>query len=72
MLVNKYRLEIQVKKVRKVRNINNIPMEGSRPLECRAAQNKLYSIFKEYYLYVQTIRGRLMYYFKLGQISRSE
>jgi hypothetical protein len=33
MLVNEYRLEIQFKKVRKVRNINNIPMVESRPLE---------------------------------------
>jgi hypothetical protein len=32
-LVREYRLEIQFKKVRKVRNIN-IPMVGSRPLEC--------------------------------------
>ena len=73
MLVNEYRLEIQFKKVRKVRNINNIPMAGSRPLECRPAQNVWaertlqHLKFKEYYLYVQTIRGRLMYYFKLGQ-----
>ena len=29
MLINEYRLEIQFKKVRKVRNINNIPMVGS-------------------------------------------
>jgi hypothetical protein len=28
MLVNEYRLEIQFKKVRKVRNINNIPIVG--------------------------------------------
>jgi hypothetical protein len=33
MLLNEYRLEIQFKKVWKVRNINNIPMVGSRPLE---------------------------------------
>jgi hypothetical protein len=39
MLVNEYRLEIQFKKIRKVRNINNIPMIGSRPLECRPAHN---------------------------------
>jgi hypothetical protein len=32
MLVNEYRLEIQFKKVQKVRNINNIPMVGSRPI----------------------------------------
>ena len=35
ILVNEYRQEIQFKKVQKVRNINNIPMVGSRPLECR-------------------------------------
>ena len=35
MLANEYRLEIQFKKVGKVRNINNNPMVGSRPLECR-------------------------------------
>ena len=29
MLINEYRLEIQFKKVRKVRNINNIPMVGN-------------------------------------------
>ena len=34
MLVNEYRLEIQFKKVQKIRNINNIPTVGSRPLEC--------------------------------------
>jgi hypothetical protein len=39
MLVNLYRLEIQFKKVRKVRNINNILMVGYRPLECRPAKN---------------------------------
>jgi hypothetical protein len=38
MLVNEYRLEIQFKKVQKIRNINNIPMVGSRPLECKHAQ----------------------------------
>jgi hypothetical protein len=38
MVVNEYRLEIQFKKVRKMRNINDIPVE-SRPLECRPAQN---------------------------------
>jgi hypothetical protein len=32
MLVNEYRLKIQIKKVRNVRNINNIPMVDSRPL----------------------------------------
>jgi hypothetical protein len=32
MLVNEYRLKIQFKKVRNVRNINNIPMVDSRPL----------------------------------------
>jgi hypothetical protein len=40
MVVNKYRLEIQFKKVWKMRNINNIPMVESRPLECRPAQNE--------------------------------
>jgi hypothetical protein len=39
MLVNEYRLKIQFKKVRNVRNINNIPMVGSRPLDFRPAQN---------------------------------
>jgi hypothetical protein len=39
MLVNEYRQEIQFKKVRKVRNINNIPMVGFGPMECRPAQN---------------------------------
>jgi hypothetical protein len=39
MLVNEYRLEIQFKKVQKIRNINNIPTVGSRPLECKPAQN---------------------------------
>ena len=39
MLVNQYGLEIQFKKVRNVRNIHNIPVVGSRPLECRSAQN---------------------------------
>jgi hypothetical protein len=38
MLVNEYRLKIQFKKVRKVRNINSILMVGSRPLECRPAE----------------------------------
>jgi hypothetical protein len=46
MLVNEYRLEIQFKKVQKIRNINNIPMVGSRPTH---AQNGLYSIFKVKY-----------------------
>jgi hypothetical protein len=39
MLANEYRLEIQFKKVQKIRNINNIPTVGSRPLECKPAQN---------------------------------
>jgi hypothetical protein len=39
MLENEYRLEIQFKKVQKIRNINNIPTVGSRPLECKPAQN---------------------------------
>ena len=39
MFVNEYRLDIQFKKVRKVQNINNIPMVGSRPLECRPAEH---------------------------------
>jgi hypothetical protein len=39
MLVNEYRLEIRFKKVQKIRNINNIPTVGSRPLECKPAQN---------------------------------
>jgi hypothetical protein len=39
MLVNEYRLEIQFKKVQKIRNINNIPTVGFRPLECEPAQN---------------------------------
>jgi hypothetical protein len=47
MLVNEYRLEIQFKKVRKVRNIINIPMVGSRPLECRPVQNGLYMVFNQ-------------------------
>jgi hypothetical protein len=36
MLVNEYtcKLEFQLKKVHKMRNIVNIPMVGSRPLEC--------------------------------------
>ena len=49
MLVNEYRLEVQLKKVQKVRNINNIPMVGSSvgsgPLECRPALNGLYMVF---------------------------
>ena len=39
MLVNEYRLKIKFKKVRNVRNINNVPMVGSRPLDFRPAQN---------------------------------
>jgi hypothetical protein len=39
MLVNEYRLEIQFKKVQKIRNINNIPTVGSRSLECKPAQS---------------------------------
>ena len=39
MLVNEYRLKIQFKKGRKMGNTNNIPMVGSRPLECMSAQN---------------------------------
>jgi hypothetical protein len=50
MLVNEYRLEIQLKKVQKIRNINNIPTVGSRPLEWSLrrtyAQNGLYMVFK--------------------------
>jgi hypothetical protein len=46
MLENEYRLEIQFKKVQKIRNINNIPTVGSRPLECKPAQNGLYMVFK--------------------------
>jgi hypothetical protein len=61
MLANEYRLEIQFKKVWKVRNINNIPMVGSRPLEYRRhrtyAQNRLHSIFN---------------YFTASLITRSE
>ena len=38
MLVNEYRPEIQFKKVWEVQNINNIPMVGTRPLECRPAE----------------------------------
>jgi hypothetical protein len=45
MLVNEYRLEIQFKKVQNIRNINNIPTVGSRPLECKPAQNELYMVF---------------------------
>ena len=51
MLVNEYRLEVQFKKVQKVRNIiNNIPMVGSSVgsgpyLECRPALNGLYMVF---------------------------
>jgi hypothetical protein len=45
MLVNEYRLEIQFKKVRKVRNINYTPMVGSRhALECWRAQNVTFKI----------------------------
>ena len=39
MVVNEYKLEIQFKKVQKIRNINNTPTVGSRPLECKPAQN---------------------------------
>ena len=39
MLVNEYRLEIQFKKIQKIRNINKIPTVGSRQLECKPAQN---------------------------------
>ena len=49
MLVNEYRLEIQFKKVQNIRNINNIPTVGSRPLECKPAQNGLYMVFKNTY-----------------------
>jgi hypothetical protein len=48
MLVNEYRLEIQFKKVQKIRNINNIPTVGSRPLGCKPAQNGLYMVFNNY------------------------
>ena len=41
MLENEYRLEIQFKKVQKIRNINNIPTVGSRPSECKPAQHVL-------------------------------
>jgi hypothetical protein len=62
MLVNEYTLKIQFKKVRNVRNINKIPMVGSRPLDFRPgrtyAQNGLYMVFNfsshAYYIY----RGR--------------
>jgi hypothetical protein len=47
MLVDEYRLEIQFKKVQKIRIINNIPKVGSRPLECKPAQNGLYMVFKK-------------------------
>ena len=40
MLVNEYRLEIQFKKVQKIRNINNIPTVGSRPLECTVSLHR--------------------------------
>ena len=50
MLVNEYRLEIQFKKVRKVLNINNIPMIGPEHwnvgLRRTYAQNRLYSAGK--------------------------
>jgi hypothetical protein len=53
MLVNEYELEIQFKKVRKVRNINNIPIVGSPPMEYwnvglrrTYGQNGLYMVFK--------------------------
>jgi hypothetical protein len=52
MLVNEYRLEIQFKEVRNVQNVNNIPMVGTRPLECRPAQNGLYMVFN-YLLYYE-------------------
>jgi hypothetical protein len=54
MLVNEYKPDIQFKKVRKVRNINNIPMAGSRPLANTGlrrtyAQNGLYMVFKRFF-----------------------
>jgi hypothetical protein len=39
MLVNEYRLEIQFKKVQKIRNINNIPKVAPLLMECVDAQN---------------------------------
>ena len=51
LLENEYRLEIRLKKVRKVQNIHNIPMVGSRPLECRSGQNELYMVFKKSFCY---------------------
>jgi hypothetical protein len=51
MLVNEYRLEIQFKKVQKIRNINNIPTVGPGPdhwnvsLRRTYAQNGLYMVF---------------------------
>ena len=47
MLVNEYRLEIQFKKVWKVRNITVITFQWSNPdhcMECRLAQNGLYMV----------------------------
>jgi hypothetical protein len=42
MHVNEYRLEIQFKKVRKVWNINNIPMVGSNTAEKRLRMRQPY------------------------------
>jgi hypothetical protein len=44
LLVNEYRLEIQFKKVQKVGNINNIPMVGSRLVECKLQALKYRSV----------------------------
>jgi hypothetical protein len=61
MVLNEYRLEIQFKKVWKVRNINNIPMVRSRPLECRPAQNGLYMVFELVQILVRSqILSRLL------------
>ena len=58
MHVNEYRLEIQIKKVRKVRNINNIPMVGSRPLEYGPAENGLYMVFNVSFFNILIVKGR--------------
>ena len=66
MLENEYRLEIQFKKVQKIRNINNIPTVGSRPLECKPAQNGLYMVFKLTPIWLQK---QLVEYFHVNTIT---
>jgi hypothetical protein len=70
MLVNEYKLEFQLKKVRNVQNIINILMVRSSSSECRPVQNGLYMVSVKWGCTFFTFRDfKIHWYITLGEIT---